>query len=294
VERSFAALLALFLLASSHSPVMAKPPKASDLPPELAMPSPDIERLTWNKLPLQITLSVNQERLVTFNVPVRVDLPKDLDGTVLRTQIVADANSGTIYWTALKPFTQHRVQVQDIQSGNIYLVDIEAGTETTRYPRIEVTVPTQQTTATMTGADPETTAPPLNPPALSPPISYIALTRMAAQQLYAPERLVSVPAGVYRSTVRPTLDSDLFRGGFIEATPLIAWRADDFYITAVKLQNRSDRERELDPRTLRGTWLTATFQHNLLKPHGHPRDTTAGYFISRTPYGEWAHDHEQQ
>ena len=77
---------------------------------------------------------------------------------------------------------------------------------------------------------------------------------------------------------------DLLRGGTIEATPLVAWRAGGLYVTAVKLTNRTEQPQTLDPRDLRGTWLTATFQHHRLLPKGDEADTTAVYLISARPF----------
>ena len=85
----------------------------------------------------------------------------------------------------------------------------------------------------------------------------------------------------YPSRVIP---STLVRGGAIEAVPLVAWRAEGLYVTAVKLSNRTDQPQTLDPRDLRGAWLTASFQHHRLLPHGDEADTTAVYLISARPF----------
>ncbi len=113
--------------------------------------------------------------------------------------------------------------------------------------------------------------------------SNVALTRFAAQQLYAPLRLVQDRPGI----VRVPVDREpiaLLRGGTVDATPLVAWRAGGLYITAVKLINRTDQPQTLDPRNLRGTWLTATFQHNRLLAGGSDADTTTVYLISARPF----------
>ena len=65
---------------------------------------------------------------------------------------------------------------------------------------------------------------------------------------------------------------------------MVAWRANGLYVTAVKLTNRTDQPQTLDPRDLRGAWLTATFQHHRLLPKGDEADTTAVYLISARPF----------
>ena len=85
------------------------------------------------------------------------------------------------------------------------------------------------------------------PPARTTDPDPVSLTRMAAQHLYAPERLLRVPDGVYRTPVRQANSTALFHGRKVEATPLIAWRAGELYITAVKLRNLTSSELILDP-----------------------------------------------
>jgi len=274
-------LLAAVLASRPAQAQPVKPPRAASLPAELSAPVPELERKVWDKRPIQIALPVNRERLVTFTVPVQVELPPDLDASLLRTQIVADTNSGTIYWTALKPFKPHRVQVQDLVSHNVYLVDIAASTAVQDTTRIEVSVPGGQTETQ------SPTASVANPPAEDPVnTDPVALTRLAAQQLYAPARLLQLPDGVYPSPVRQQATTQLYQGAAIEATPVMAWRAGELTVTAVKLVNATGHDLILDPRNLRGHWQTATFQHNVLLPQGSPRDTTAVYLISSGTFQE--------
>jgi integrating conjugative element protein (TIGR03749 family) len=113
---------------------------------------------------------------------------------------------------------------------------------------------------------------------------YATLTRFAAQQLYAPERLLTGLPGVHRTPI-PRKPVPLVRGGALEAIPAAAWRADSgLYVTAVKLVNRSPRHVVTDPRALRGRWLTATFQHARLAPAGDEADTTCLYLLSARPF----------
>jgi integrating conjugative element protein (TIGR03749 family) len=121
------------------------------------------------------------------------------------------------------------------------------------------------------------------PPPVLLSYGYVTLTRFAAQQLYAPARLLKDLPGVVRAPVKRKKVS-LVRGGAVTAEPLVAWRAGDLYLTAVKLTNRTGRALTLDPRTLRGDWLTAAFQHSRLLPKGDGSDTTALYLISARPF----------
>jgi integrating conjugative element protein (TIGR03749 family) len=264
-------------------PALAQPaPELPPLPDPLrggGLPDPP-ERLVWHKTPLAITLPVGRERLVTFPVPVRIGVPPDLGGEVLRTQIV----NGTVYWTALKAFKPQRIQVEEVGTGNIVLMDLAASKSVGDAPPIEVAV------AGARGA----AAPGAAAPAAEPPkpkeLDYAGLVRVAAQHLYGPLRLRRVPEGVHAAPAGGgEADRSLIRGGAIDAQPLAAWRSGRLYVTAVKLRNRIDSPQDLDPRRLRGRWLAAAFQHARLAPWGDLRDTTAVYLISDQPYPEALH-----
>ncbi len=113
--------------------------------------------------------------------------------------------------------------------------------------------------------------------------SYMTLTRFAAQQLYAPLHLIQDIPGIVRTSVAHN-SINLMPGGAIDAKPLLAWRAGKYYLTAVKLTNRTEQPQSLDPHDLSGTWLTATFQHQRLLAAGNEADTTVVYLISSRPF----------
>jgi integrating conjugative element protein (TIGR03749 family) len=119
--------------------------------------------------------------------------------------------------------------------------------------------------------------------ASAPQWGYVALTRYAAQEYYAPARLLSNAPGIVRMPVtqRPF---ELVMGGQVDAVPVAAWRAGLHTVTAVKLKNKTRHPVVLDPRQLRGSWLSATFQHNRLLPSGDDADSTAVYLVSDRPF----------
>jgi integrating conjugative element protein (TIGR03749 family) len=219
--------------------------------------------------------------LVGFPVPVRVGMPPDLGGDVLRTQIV----DGTIYWVATQEFPAKRIEVQATGSGNIYLLDLSASKSATVTAPVEISVPEAKldvASPAKAGIAPVQAVPPPPPKEQD----YATLTRMASQHLYAPARLHRVPEGVHQAGVAKTGTDRLLRGGVAEATPVGAWRSGSLYVTAVKLRNLTDEEVVLDPRRMRGHWITCAFQHGSLSPRGDLRDTTSAYLISAKPYGE--------
>ncbi len=112
------------------------------------------------------------------------------------------------------------------------------------------------------------------------------MTRFAAQQLYAPARLIKPVPGIYRVSVARQNTTYLIKGEVINATPLASWQSKSLYVTAIELTNTSSQFITLDPRKIRGEWRTATFQHNRLHPAGSEADSTTLYLISDRPFHE--------
>lgn len=78
--------------------------------------------MKWERIPLQIPLKVGQERVVFVDKNVRVGFPPALNGK-LRVQ----STGGAVYLKADSAFPQTRVQLQDVESGEVLLFDIAAG-----------------------------------------------------------------------------------------------------------------------------------------------------------------------
>lgn len=230
-----------------------------------------LERIEWKKAPIRLELVIGQEQRIEFPAAVKVGVPAPVQG-VLRTQSV----DGTVYLLAHTSFGSNRLMVRELDSGRIYLFDVTATEDGGPGHPIQIYVTGEQGSEkdrATDGHEPEQERP-----------DFIQLTRFAAQQLYAPVRLVKDQPGIVRIPVSRG-PVDLYHGGTVEGVPLVAWRAKGLYITAVKLTNRTDQAQTLDPRNLRGTWLTATFQHHRLFPKGDEADTTAVYLISARPFG---------
>jgi integrating conjugative element protein (TIGR03749 family) len=238
-----------------------------------------VERIIWNKEPVSLHLTVDQERLVTFPASVHVGVQEGMAG-VLRTQVV----DGTVYWKATRAFPVLRVQVQELESGRIFLVDLKADKTATSSEPVEVAVPASSAS---TGARDGDRAAPATP--AGGQIGYVKLTRFAAQQLYAPTRLVQPEAGISPVALRTEGAVRLILGrnaGAVEAIPIESWRSANFYVTAIRLRNLGTSAITIDPRELRGRWLAATPQHGRLLPAGDDADTSALYLISSRSFEE--------
>ena len=229
------------------------------------------ERVIWNKTPIAIPLVVGEERLVHFPGSVSIGLPQSLTA-LLRSQSI----NGTLYLLAREPFYTTRIMVRSETEGPIYVLDVSAEpaeADSHTLPDVQI----------LLDSAPDTDAAESLSNTKSLSWGYAALTRYAAQQLYAPTRLIPRQPGVVAIPVSAE-PVELVHGARIEAVPVAAWKAGLRYVTAIKLTNRTQRPVVLDPRELRGAWLAATFQHNRLLPAGDEADTTAAYLISDRPF----------
>lgn len=219
-------------------------------------------RVHWQDVPIPVVLTVGAERRVQFKAAVSVGVPGSLQA-LLRTQTV----NGSVYLLAHAAFAETRVLVRELDSGQTYLLDLRATREAGGSEAIIIeSGPSAESTLTSSTRNPGTHG-------------YVSLTRFAAQQLFAPLRLAAPLPGIARIPVQQQ-SVFLLPGDKVEATPLMAWRAGKLFLTAVKLRNRTAEPQVLDPRLLRGNWLTATFQHARLLPAGNLADSTAVYLVS--------------
>lgn len=235
-----------------------------------------VEVMQWKRLPLAIPLFVGQERVIFIDRNVRVGVPAEL-GERLRVQSAA----GTVYLRANETIEPTRLQLQDAVTGELILLDIMAlESKPGQAPLEDVRVIAQASEApspapAIKQSERETEA------AHRTPIP-VALTRYAAQNLYAPLRTVEPLPGVRRVNVTKDLSLDLLIPSIpVQAKALAAWRLDGYWVTAVHLSNLSPAPIDLDPRLLLGDFATATFQHRHLGPKGDPAEATVAYITTR-------------
>ena len=235
------------------------------------------QHAVWDKTPIPITLSLNQERLIRFPLAISiVDSELDKDIGMLKIQ---DA----LYLNARKPFTNKRLVVQLMPEGEAIVLSISASKEATDGAPIEILVPEQA----------EEPGPEIQENDAVPPdakksseVNPVSLTRFAIQSLYAPARLLVTPPGVARSAMRTHKNIALVYGASILARPIISWQGGDLYVTAIELKNELKKKVVIDPHHLVGNWQTATFfPTNTLEARGNA-DTTTVFVVSDRPFGE--------
>lgn len=231
-----------------------------------------VEIVQWQRLPVAVPLQVGQERIIFIDQNVRVGMPRSL-----KKQLRVQSTGGALYLRAEEPIAPTRLQLQIVSTGEIILIDIAANVVPKDAPELEpikiVKADTAAEAAETESAEPK--------PSLATPVPVV-LTRYAAQSLYAPLRTLEPLPGVAQVRVNPRLDlSSLIPTLPVTASILGAWQLEDYWATAVQLQNQAATPLILDPRMLQGDFVAASFQHQNLGAHGSPLDTTALYLITR-------------
>ncbi|EIX9273052.1 TIGR03749 family integrating conjugative element protein [Klebsiella pneumoniae] len=234
----------------------------------VALPLHAVELVKWERIPLPVALNIGQERIVFVDRNVRVGYPATLESK-LRIQ----SSNGTLYLLASQPFAATRLQLQDTENGELILLDVSAS----KGEHIREPIRIVREEKKMSDAKPDAIPEPLP----STPLP-VALTRYAAQMLYAPLRTVEPLPGVQPEGVRlAKVITTLLPVLPVNAIPIGGWRLDTYHLAAIRLQNKSATRLELDPRQLQGQFYAASFQHRWPGPAGSAEDTTVLYLITR-------------
>lgn len=234
------------------------------------------ERTVFAREPVRVNLTVGQERLVTLPADALLHAPSDI-AHVARLESIG----GTLYVTALVPFTPIRIIAELVDSGQQIPLDLVAE-KSEKAPaskgELQVSVvepntvpnPSQRTGDAGAGAAPA---------AESAAVDMVQLTRHASRQLYAPRRLANATPSVTQVAVPEQPVSSLLRGAHVEAVPVGQWKGGALFVTAVRITNLSRYALELPLEALRGRWISATAQHGRIGPAGSDTDTTAVYLV---------------
>ena len=233
------------------------------------------EKLLWNSVPLAITVPIESETVLRLPTACEVGVSSGLAG-----ELSVESVNNVVLLTPSVAFSKKRIALRALSGNQVYLIDITATKSATResFELIDPAVTSPVAESAGADTDQETGS----ESSAEPGDVRIALTRFAAREFYAPDRL---RGGL--SAVRTRVDEtpvELYRGGSVRAIPRAGWAYRQHYVTAVELVNLTPDTRELDPRLLRGTWLTATFQHGVLAPAGTQGATTMVYLVSNAPF----------
>jgi len=231
------------------------------------------ERIVWDKKPINVMLKVGEERIIHFPASVEHWLPDVVSGVVV-AQSVADV----FYIRATSQFSTTRFRIREIETNKVYLLDIQATIDAEVPVELVVLEKDQLRDVSVKAAKNK---------AKIAEDWRVRLTRFAAQQLYAPARVVEADAGIHRIPLEADIRIPLIRGGKIHSKTVASWRGGGWYVHAVKLINQSSERFVIDPRKhYRGHWSTATLQHSWLGPKDSDEAITTVYLTSKRTLSE--------
>ncbi len=246
-------------------------------------PVEDTSHLIWKGDPITIILPVGQEKRIIFSSQVSVDIKSALNTDQLR--LLNDNKS--LYFTALKSFSNTRIFVTLNETGEVLLIDLvtndHASTET-QYIDVKK-INTLQNNNQM-----PTSATDTNLNLNEKEASYVDLIRFAWQQSYAPDRVVKNGVQYARAPMHTkAFVLGLMYGDKVIAFPQSAWVSGKHYVTAVILRNKYLHTARIDiHKDLCGDWQAAVlFPRSVLKPYGDKLyDSTMLLLVSNRPFGD--------
>lgn len=233
-----------------------------------------VELVQWERLPIPVPLVKDQERVIFLDRNVRVGVASDLTG-LLRVQ----SASGALYLLATDEINPSRLQVQDVETGEIILFDI-ATVPAKEKPLEPVRILYGEDKEYQRSAESSEHIAKEQNKALSIP-APVALTRYAAQMLYAPLRTVEPIAGLRQVSISVSGDLPVLPMLPVKAQAVAAFKMGGYTLTAVRLQNQQMGRIELDPREVQANLYSVSFQHSWLGSLGTSEDTTVAYMITR-------------
>ena len=232
--------------------------------------------------PIKLALVVGQEVQLTFEQPLgRLGTPGSIKDK-LQTQLIDQR----LWLKATKTFKPTRLLVRSEQGElSVFLLSASAtaAEQTIQAYPIKYTIITEAKLPDQNNSHQQN-------PNTKPALSYVDLTRFAAQSLYAPKRLIKninlirIPINTKQAVRLFTCSTALTCNGNVLAHPIATWQSPRFYISAVLLKNTTQQQIVLDPRDLLGTWKAATFHFNRLGKANSPEDTSVVYLVSSSPF----------
>lgn len=241
--------------------------------------------LIWDMQPLSLVLPVNKERIVSFERPTQVRLPASIN-EYLEVTILEGKH---YYIMAKKAFKTTRVFATS-DNGQPFIIELSASKH--HQDDSQVLIVTKSSSLAHVQTKPSDKQPAQK---RSRNDQYIALMRFAAQQAYAPQRVIEGLTHISRVNV-PLTSVQMIRGQpQLNVKPLASWFSSNYglYVTMLETKNQGLTPIVLDPRRVRGTFLAAGFQHGRVLSASVPgENTTALYVISDRPFkealGPWA------
>lgn len=254
-----------------------------------------VEHITFDGSPLTISAHKEIERQIVFPDGMSIITGVNAEQLVFFKTLESIDNRVFIQLNEMKEgatFERQKIVFKDQVSGTNFIVFVQQSGDKSLDPEIRIHLPKNKdkTDAKLTS---ESSQKRVN--------SYPFLTRYVFQQLYSPERIVKDHPLVQRVSVERVSVTNLF-GCFsgsaactaLVAKPIVSFRTDRLYATAIEVSNLSSRAVEVDARMIIRSprdLLAASFMHHRLLPAASGnKSKTILVLIHKRPLREFFND----
>ena len=239
--------------------------------------TPHTRAIVWDGKPIQITLPVGKEMLLSFDGDVRVGVP-----SLLYQTAVIDSLRGTVYVTATKPFEYQRLQVERLRDGMRMLIDVRAQEGVTAPAQVDILTLDEkkrldEQASTQVAMDKHIER-------LSMPVPTL-LVRYAYQNIYSPSHAIESLPGVSRTTMQIERDiqSQAFPLWPVTANPVAAWSLGGYTVTAVTLTHKGNNTFNLDPRQVTADVYGVSVAFPDIGPAGTDSAMSTAFLVTKGP-----------
>lgn len=256
---------------------------------------------------------VAEEHVVFDGSPITLSVHKDIERQVVFPKhasimigVKADNMAGfkTLSSVDNRVFIQmseagierQKIIFKDSVTGTNFVFDVKPSEDDSLDPLVNIHLPKNKSKAAVgTGGDHKATQNKIN--------SYPFLTRYVFQHVYSPKRLVKDHPLIQRVSVEPKAVHNLFGclGGStacvdVSAKPIVSYRTERFYASAIEISNVSNQAVEVDARMILRSprdLLAASFMHHRLLPRNTGnKSKTVLVLIHKRPLREFFYDQE--
>ena len=238
-----------------------------------------VKTIIWHKMPLAIHLAIGRDNLIEFNGSIKAYLPSDLVGKHALSLI---NSNGCLYLVAHREFQDKLVKVLLTRQHKTRLVLLRLSASKNDklqnkhwlvvLPKVD-DLPSHVDGIHNKASDQ----------------SLGGLIRLVAQKLYAPKYLEKQAKWLQRVAMHTSRFVPLYKGDLVFAMPLIGYKTNQYYLTAVLLRNNINRSNlRLKYNMLRGHFIAASFFNMtdnpaVLSPKHTVNDSTVVILVSKAP-----------
>lgn len=253
------------------------------------------EHIMFDGSPITLSVHKDVERQIVFpeNASILIGVKAE---NMAGFKTLSSIDNRVFIQAAEKGIKRQKIIFKDSVTGTNFVFDIKPSKDATLDPLVNIHLPKEKPNiAVGTSVDDRATQNKIN--------SYPFLTRYVFQQVYSPKRLVKDHSLIQRVSVESKMVRNLF-GCFnnstacvdVTAKPIVSYRTDRLYASAIEISNTSNQAVEIDARMIIRSpqdLLAASFMHHRLLPiKTGGKSKTVLVLIHKRPLREFFYEQE--